>query len=100
MTQDNKKLVNKLCLTYIEAINRFSNVIRDYQGSSIIPQTLFRMYEAFEMLKLKDKSNQTYLILKYNFPKSKWTEEITNKKNNINETGYLKNIMNKMISIF
>ncbi len=83
------------------AINRFSVVIRDYQGSSIIPQTLYRMYEAFEMLKLKDKSDQTYLILKYNFPKSKWTKEITNKKNNIiEEPGYFKNIMNKMISIF
>ena len=83
------------------AINRFSVVIRDYQGSSIIPQTLYRMYEAFDMLKLEDKSNQTYSILKYNFPKSKWTEEITNKKNNnIEEPGYFKNIMNKMISIF
>ena len=83
------------------AISRFSVVIRDYQGSSIIPQTLYRMYEAFEMLKLEDKSDQTYLILKYNFPKSKWTEEITNKKNNIiEEPGYLKNIMKKMISIF
>ncbi len=83
------------------AITRFSAVIKDYQGSSIIPQTLYRMYEAFEMLKLKDKSEQTYLILKYNFPKSKWTEEISNKKNNaIKEPGYFKNIMNKMISIF
>ncbi len=82
------------------AINRFSVVISEFQGSSIIPQTLYRMHEAFEMLKLKDKSHQTYLILKYNFPKSKWTKEITNKENNIDETGYLKNIMNKMISIF
>ena len=83
------------------AINRFSVVLRDYQGSNIIPQTLYRMYEAFEMLKLEDKSDQTYLILKYNFPKSKWTEEITNRKKNIvKEPGYFKNLMNKMISIF
>ena len=82
------------------AINRFSVVIRDFQGSSIIPQTLYRMHEAFEMLKLKDKSDQTYLILKYNFPKSKWTEIINNKKNIVEEPSYLKNIMNKMISIF
>ena len=83
------------------AINRFSVIIKDYQGSSIIPQTLYRMYEAFEMLKLEDKSDQTYLILKYNFPKSKWTKEITTKKNKIiEEPGYFKNIMNKMISIF
>ena len=83
------------------AINRFSVVIKDFQGTGIIPQTLYRMYEAFEILKLEDKSEQTYLILKYNFPKSKWTKEITNKKNNvIEEPGYFKNIMNKMISIF
>ena len=56
------------------------------------------MYEAFEMLQLKDKSDQTYLILKYNFPKSKWTEEITKQKDNkIEEPSYFKNIMNKMI---
>ena len=83
------------------AINRFSIVIRDYQGSTIIPQTLYRLYEAFEMLKFKNKSDQTYSILKYNFPKSKWTAEITDKKNNIvEEPGYFKNIMNKMISVF
>ena len=83
------------------AIKRFSTIISDYQGSSIIPQTLYRMYEAFEILNLKKNSDQTYSILKYNFPKSKWTNEITNrKKNNIEEPGYFKNIMNKMISIF
>ena len=27
------------------AIKRFSYIIEDYQGTSIIPQTLFRMYE-------------------------------------------------------
>ena len=83
------------------AITRFSVIIKDYQGSSIIPQTLYRMYEAFEMLRLEDKSEQTYSILKYNFPKSKWTEEIINRKKNIVESpSYLKKIMNKMISIF
>ena len=83
------------------AIKRFSVIISDYQGSSIIPQTLYRMYEAFEILKLKNNSEQTYSILKYNFPKSKWTNEITNrKKNKVEESSYFKNIMNKMISIF
>ena len=83
------------------AIKRFSVIISDYQGSSIIPQTLYRMYEAFEILKLKNNSDQTYSILKYNFPKSKWTNEITNrKKKKIEESSYFKNIMNKMISIF
>ena len=83
------------------AINRFSVVIRDYQGSSIIPQTLYRMYEAFEMLKLKNNADQTYSILKYNFPRSKWTEEITNRKKRIvEEPGYFKTITNKIFSIF
>ncbi len=83
------------------AINRFSKIIQDYQGSSIIPQTLYRMYEAFKILKLEKNASQTYSILKYNFPKSKWTREINNRKNKIaNESGYFKNIINKMISIF
>ena len=83
------------------AISRFSIIIKDYQGSSIIPQTLYRMYEAFKILKLEKNASQTYSILKYNFPKSKWTREINNRKNKIaNESGYFKNIINKMISIF
>ena len=83
------------------AIKRFSIVVRDFQGSSIIPQTLYRMYEAFEKLKLEDKLEQTYSILKYNFPKSKWTQEITSRKNNIDKkTGYFENIMNKINAIF
>ena len=83
------------------AIKRFSIIISEYQGSSIIPQTLYRMYEAFEILKLKNNSEQTYSILKYNFPKSKWTKEITNRKKKVvEEPGYFKNIINKMISIF
>ena len=83
------------------AIKRFSIIISEYQGSSIIPQTLYRMYEAFEVLKLKNNSEQTYAILKYNFPKSKWTREITNRKKTIiEEPSYFKNIINKMISIF
>ena len=83
------------------AINRFSMILKDYQGSNIIPQTLYRMYEAFEMLKLKNNSEQTYSILKYNFPKSRWTQEIENKKNNfVDKPGYFENIMNRMISIF
>ena len=83
------------------AINRFSVIVKDYQGSSIIPQTLYRMYEAFEMLKLKNNADQTYSILKYNFPKSKWTKEITNRKKNIVEdSSYFINIINKMISVF
>ena len=83
------------------AINRFSEIIKNYQGSNIIPQTLYRMYEAFEMLKLNENSEQTYSILKYNFPKNKWTKEIAKKKNSpIGKTGYFENIMNKVISIF
>ena len=35
------------------------------------------------MLKLKNNADQTYSILKYNFPRSKWTEEITNRKKRI-----------------
>ncbi len=84
------------------ALNRFSNIIKNYQGSSIVPQTLYRMYEAFKMLKLEDKSNQTFKILKYNFPKSKWTQEISNIENNnlVEDPSYFKNIMNKVLSIF
>lgn len=83
------------------AISRFSVIIKNYQGSSIIPQTLYRMYEAFKILKLDTNANQTFSVLKYNFPKSKWTKEIINRKQSISEdSDYFNNIINKMISIF
>ena len=63
------------------AIKRFSFIIESIKGQALYLKTLYRMYEAFEMLKLEVNSEQTYSILKYNFPKSKWTNKLLIKKN-------------------
>jgi len=83
------------------AIKRFSLVIEDYQGTTIIPQTLFRMYEAFLILKLKDNADKTYAILKFNFPNSKWINEIKKHNKNINpKNSFFGSIVSKVKSIF
>ena len=58
------------------AIKRFSKILKEYEGSSIIPQTLFRISEAFLMLGLKEESEKSLAILKYNFPNNLWTKQI------------------------
>ena len=83
------------------AIKRFSVLIENYQGTSIIPQTLYRMYEAFLMLNLETNANKTATLLKYNFPKSKWTKEIKNHSTTEStEDSIFDNIINKITSIF
>ena len=57
------------------AIKRFSKILKDFQGTSVIPQTLFRISESFLILGLKEEANKSIEILKYNFPNNQWTKE-------------------------
>ena len=65
------------------AIKRFSKILKDFQGTSVIPQTLFRISESFLILGLKEEANKSIEILRYNFPNNQWVEE-SNKMTNIN----------------
>ena len=57
----------------IAAIKRFKTVISDYQNSSVIPETLYRLCEALLMLGLKDEAQKSRALLNYNFSKNKWS---------------------------
>lgn len=81
------------------AIKRFSYIIEDYQGTSIIPQTLFRMYESFMMLGLKNNAEKTGKILKYNFPENKWAKEIEG-KNDTEDAGFYKSLIDDIKKLF
>ena len=58
------------------AINRFSKILKNYQGTSVIPQTLYRISECFLILGLKKEAKKSLKLLEVNFPKSKWTAEL------------------------
>ena len=70
------------------AIKRFSKILKEYEGSSIIPQTLYRISESFLMLGLKEESKKSLAILKYNFPNNVWTKQIIDQQKK-NDQGFL-----------
>ena len=56
------------------SIKRFKSILQNYQNTSIIPETLYRLSEAFLMIGLKDEAIKSNALLDYNFPKSDWTK--------------------------
>ncbi len=75
------------------AIKRFSLILKDYQGTSVIPQTLYRLSESFQMLGLEAESKKSLEILKYNFPKNEWTKQAKkNNENNISKKSFFNRI--------
>lgn len=55
------------------SIKRFQAIIKNYQTTSVIPETLYRLCEAFLMLGLKEEAIKSSLLLSYNFPENEWT---------------------------
>ena len=60
------------------AITRFSFILNNYQETSVIPQTLYRIAESFLMLGLESEAEKSMKLLSINFPESKWTVELKN----------------------
>ena len=56
------------------SINRFKFVLQNYQNTSVIPETLYRLCEALLMIGLKDEAIKSNAILNYNFPDNDWTK--------------------------
>ena len=56
------------------SIKRFQAIIKNYQTTSVIPETLYRLCEAFLMLGLKEEAIKSSSLLSYNFPKNEWTK--------------------------
>lgn len=57
---------------YIAAINRFKEVVKNYQTTSHVPEALHRLTESYLALGLKDEAKKTASVLGYNFPGSEW----------------------------
>ena len=87
------------------SIKRFQAIIKNYQTTSVIPETLYRLCEAFLMLGLKEEANKSSSLLSYNFPDNEWTKlsknivkdtsELDTNKGFINSiSDYIKKIIN------
>ena len=55
------------------SIKRFKSILQNYQNTSSIPETLYRLTEALLMIGLKKEAVKSDAVLKYNFPNSEWT---------------------------
>ncbi|MBI1233740.1 MAG: outer membrane protein assembly factor BamD [Alphaproteobacteria bacterium] len=60
---------------HLSAINRFRNVIENYQTTSHVPEALHRLVEAYVALGVDDEATQVAAVLGYNFPGSEWYED-------------------------
>lgn len=57
------------------SIRRFKYILQNYQNTSIIPETLFRLSEALLSIGLKEEAIKSTAILNYNFPNNNWAKQ-------------------------
>lgn len=60
---------------YQAAINRFQNVVNNYQTTSQVPEALERLTEAYLALGIDDEARKTAAVLGYNYPNSSWYKD-------------------------
>lgn len=60
---------------YLAAINRFRNVVENYQTTSHVPEALHRLVEAYLKLGVPDEAKRYAAVLGYNFPASAWYQD-------------------------
>ena len=96
---------------WIPAINRFKNVVNDYETTIYIEEALYRLVEVYYLLGLKEESKKYANLLGYNYQSSEWYEnsyilfDKKYKKNNLKKIKLLQkeknnNILQKIKSIF
>ena len=67
------------------SIKRFKSILQNYQNTSVIPETLYRLSESFLILGLKDEAVKSNALLDYNFPNNNWTKLSKNLFKNVSE---------------
>ncbi|MFQ3306792.1 MAG: outer membrane protein assembly factor BamD [Candidatus Midichloriaceae bacterium] len=56
----------------ISAVNRFKNVLKNYDDSIFIPEALYRLFEIYYILGIEGEAKKYASVLGYNFPNSIW----------------------------
>ena len=59
---------------WIPAINRFKNVVRDYDTTVYVEEALHRLVELYYIIGLEDEAKNYAKLLGYNYQSSKWYE--------------------------
>ena len=91
---------------WIPAINRFRNIVDNYETTIYTEEALHRLVEVYYILGLKDEAKKYAKLLGYNYESSKWYQQsykIFNKKYEINKQNREKNknsILKKAKSLF
>lgn len=60
---------------YLAAINRFRNVVIDYQTTSHVPEALLRLTECYLALGIVGEAQAAAAVLGYNYPGTNWYED-------------------------
>lgn len=60
---------------YLAAINRFRNVVTNYERTSHVPEALLRLTELYTAMGVMDQAQEYAAVLGYNFPGSEWYED-------------------------
>ena len=88
----------------ISSIKRFKSIIQNYKNTAVIPETLYRLCEAFLMIGLKQEAIKSSSLLNYNFPENEWTklskEIVKNSSKLKKNNGLLNSINNYVKKIF
>ena len=63
---------------YLAGINRFKNVIDQYQTTTHVPEALERLTESYVALGIYDEAERTASVLGYNYPGSDWYQDAYN----------------------
>jgi len=63
---------------YLAAINRFKNVLDQYQTTTHVPEALERLTESYVALGIYDEAERTASVLGYNYPGSNWYQDAYN----------------------
>lgn len=57
---------------YLSALNRFSEVVNNYQTTGHIEEALYRQAEVYKILGMNKEFNYVVKVLGHNYPDSKW----------------------------
>ncbi len=86
------------------SIKRFKSILQNYQNTSLIPETLYRLTEAFLMIGLKEEAVKSDAVLKYNFPNNDWTDLsknlLANSSSSNHKEALTTSIKNYFVTIF
>ena len=86
------------------SIKRFKSILLNYQNTSSIPETLYRLTEAFLMIGLKKEAVKSDAVLKYNFPNSEWTNLsksiLSDSSSSDEKVNFTSSIKNYFVTIF